>query len=419
MTDGQIEFNAGAPIQLLLKRWRMLVAFLVVGGIAGIIYTQFSTAVYASQAVLFLPQSGSGTINPLTGTSNAGQIGNMLKGIIQSRNSQIKIADRLNIKPRDINLNVVVDDKTSQVMIQATHTNKQLSLDVTTQAVLALKAIRREVNTELGNTRALLLQQAVSERELELAEAQRKLIDFQKNMKTAPDPNAPYSGVRVIQELRTVETELEKLNQELQFRLDAYRRTAESAIQMPTELPMEEERQRLEQLEFELNIQEIEFGPRHPTIVKLKEQIRVAREALQNQISDYLESLDQGLPTDIIGLEARKRVLEWQKETLEELSASAPEEAVEFAVLQGEVDAQATLLKQARAQLEEARFDTQVDRINWSVLDEPYTNNTPINKSKFRNGAVGGFLGVVIAILFVLATQARRPRRRTLPTPPA
>ena len=415
MTDGQIEINAGAPIQLLTKKWRFLALFLVLGGIGGLIYTQISKPIYASRAVLFLPQNNASAVNPLTGTTGAAQVGMMLKGIIESRNSQQKISQRLEIDPREIDLNIVVDDKISQVQIQATHESKDTALAITTQAVLALKAIRQEVNSELGN--ANLLQQAVTERETELAEAQRKLIDFQKKMKTAPDPNAPYSGVRVIQELRTVETELEKLNQELEFRLEAYRRTAESAITMPTELPMEAERQRLEQLEFELSLQEVEFGPKHPTIVKLKEQIKVAREALQNQIADYLQSLDEGLPTDIVSLEARKKVLEWQKETLEELSAAAPEEAVEFAVLQGEVDAQATLLKQARAQLEEARFDTQVDRINWSVLDEPYINNQPVNKSKFRNGAVGGFLGVVVAIMLVLIGNSRKPRRRpAIPT---
>jgi xanthine dehydrogenase YagR molybdenum-binding subunit len=83
------------------------------------------------------------------------------------------------------------------------------------------------------------------------------------------------------------------------------------------------------------------------------------------------------------------------------------QEAAEYVRLYREVQGAGEIVQTLRENFERARTEAQVDKVRWSVLDQPYLEDKPNNKNYVRNVAVGAIAGIFIGSVWAVR---RRPR---------
>lgn len=399
MNDGQVEWDAGMPLQRIMRNKVLIWGFVIAGVIAMAAYDRLAPPLYGANMTILLPPSTETSSNPLAKLVKDTQSpGDILAGILNSRNMRTRLGTKYNRDPRKVEIKVENVANEGQLKISASDRSKDVALGMVVAAESELKRIRQEQNSQLSNTRSVLLKKQVEIRESKLYEVTQRLVKYQTEMKTAPDPLTPYMGTKTLVDMNMAKLELKKLDEEIAYKTASYRKQARMSATLPTQLPINDDRKKVQEIELELRTQQIVYGDSHPTIVRLKEQLKIAKQALQKSAAEQMQSLSMGLPSDLIELGARREVLRIQVQTLTEMSKNAPQEAVNMAALQAELQSQAALLQQAKAQYEQVLMDGQVDRVAWSTLDQPYLEPEPVNRALPRAVIMGAFLGFLLGV---------------------
>ena len=139
-------------------------------------------------------------------------------------------------------------------------------------------------------------------------------------------------------------------------------------------------------------------------------QIVIANEQLNKELSSVLKGLDERVDPSVSDLYTRKQVLEAQIAMLSSQQKIVSEETKTFANLLREVTVLTTVTSTVREQYEKSRTEAEVDKIKWSVLDAPFTEEKPVNKSYVKNGAIGLFISVLLFPLFSTLLNLLRKR---------
>ncbi len=164
--------------------------------------------------------------------------------------------------------------------------------------------------------------------------------------------------------------------------------------------------------EYDLRIAEVKLGPEAPEVVRLRRELTITRAQLQKEISNYLKSVSSNVDATIVQLEAQRIVLEWRVSSVQEMAKAAPDEAAQLQRRLREVGALTQVLSALRQQYELKKID-EVGDVSWSVLEPPFfTDEEPINKQFGRNGIVGFFLGMFLAVTVIILRQRGRSHRK-------
>jgi len=331
-------------------------------------------------------------------------------GILDSYPARRSLAETAKIELKDLEEKYDLQSSPveSQVRIAVKDENKKLALEMV-QA--ALDHLRSTVNTtvaSMASREAEFLQQALSERERDLAIAEERLVEFTRSAKTSLSPENPLSGVSVVARQRELGIALERKEEQIKAAKNQAQRRAEPSAEIPLGIPsIEEWRKRVETLEYDLNLKRISLGDQAPEVVGLKESLTITRKSLQEAVQNYLKANRLNLSDDLARLESERQVLAWELETLGKIAESAPTEATQYSMLLRNVRSITESISSLRAQFEAARVKAEVERARWSVLVEPYIEDEPMPRGTTRNAALGGVLGAGLAALWALA---RRPK---------
>lgn len=147
------------------------------------------------------------------------------------------------------------------------------------------------------------------------------------------------------------------------------------------------------------------LGENHPTMVKLKSELRAARGRLQTEIKTITDGVNNTAELS----KERERDLANTLEQQKNLVLNMKNEHDRIAVLQREVESAQTTYNAALNQLNTTSMQSVVDQSNVAIVDRatvPVSQSSPIASKNLALGAIAGLLlGVGLAILMEMFTR--------------
>lgn len=418
-----------AKLLSVLWQHRLVILLTMLAAVGGaLLKTWRAKPLYGAQATILLPAGGGSQMSLIAAAlgvnvgSEAGSPLRMYEVLLESRRARRYVAQRLGVPERLVRqmARIDIDIPTNTITLATRCPTPRQALRAAGLYISALRDLNRTLSLPLARTQADVLRQQLDAKSAELRRAEDALQRFQERAKTAPDlalgtdSTAPR-GNRFAQQLRQAEVDLAATKIALTMARQQAEKLAQPGEKLPAELPPAADwRDKLANLEYDLKVEELTYGPDAPSVVKLKKQVEITRTALHQEVSRYLAAVREGLDPKLADLETQRVKLEAQTRALRRLAAEAPAEAVESARLTREVMALSVLVQQLRTQYQAALVQVSSDPNRWEVLDEPelLNNGRPVNKDPKRLAAVamlaGLALGCVIAVMRSGAKAAMR-----------
>ncbi|MDW8320129.1 MAG: Wzz/FepE/Etk N-terminal domain-containing protein [Armatimonadota bacterium] len=419
------------------RRKLMVAAITVICVVIGVLATWLPAPVYEASSVLLFPAGGGSSLAGLAQSlgislpSGASPPIKMYRAVIESDRIRRLIAKQVDIAPVQLmQMTVVRDDaQASSITIAVRHTDPRVAQQVARLYISALATLNRELNLPLARNQVEFLEKELALRTKQLREAENQLLQFQQRL--VQEGGAPSGGagsavsipsgfpVRVpgagsgldstyLQQLNAARLQLKQIQQQIAAARQAAQRAAKSATDLPEDLPPAADwRQKLAQLEYELRVAELTYGPDAPNVVKLKRQIDLTRQQLRKEIDNYLQAVNMNLDPNLAPLELQRVGLEAQIAALQQLATRAPEDTLKMQRLAREVATLNEIVQQLRIALEQARMEMSRDPNRWEVLEAGTLKEKPVNKRWKLNLALSLAGGVMVGTLVVLITARR------------
>ncbi|MCU0317416.1 MAG: Wzz/FepE/Etk N-terminal domain-containing protein [Fimbriimonadaceae bacterium] len=409
------ELDHSLFLEKLRARWPVVAGSTLLVAAAALLYTVTNQPEWEARSSLLVamnegmrtPQAP-GALAALTQTASPLSL---LKGVAVSRRVEAELLKVAPMEPRTMRRIYSVTDltKENQLILSARSKDREKAMEIVKTAIASMEEIGREIGFSNAQREVKYLEGAIEARTKELTAAQSRLASFQRSMKAPFDPEEPGTISNYQGRLREATLEYEAVNRQINLLRAKARRAAGKATTAPTSIPsVAEWRKRLIEQEYELRIAETTLGPENPRLTQLREQVRITKDTLSKEVSRYLTTIDAAIDPELASLEGRKIILEDQKKVFQELAEAAPTEAQTFSKLLYEVQMIQAALTQLRTAFEQARTNAEVDRVRFSVLDQPAIDPEPTNKNYGRNGSLGAILGLILGALVVAALPLRK-----------
>ena len=399
----------------------------------GVLATWLPKPVYEASSTLLFPAGGA---SPLAGIAQSFGISlpsggtaplKMYRAVLESARLREMISQETGIKAKKLqSMTTVKDDaQASLITVLVRHEDPATAQKVAKLYIRSLARLNKELNLPLARNQVEFLERELSLRTKQLREAETRLLDFQRRMvgeggapssasTSVPTPMGGLAGlpsVRVsggalgfdtayLQQLNSARLQLNQVQQQIAAAREAAQRVAQSATELPADLPPAALwRAKLTELEYELRVAELTYGPDAPNVVKLKKEIELTRQQLRREIENYLKAVNMNVDPNLAPLELQRVGLEAQVNALQQLAARAPEDTLQLQRLAREVSTLNELVQQLRVALEQARMEMSRDPNRWEVLEEGRLREGAINKRWIRNSALGFAIGMIISTM--------------------
>ena len=412
----------------------------------GVLATWLPKPVYEASSTLLFPAGGA---SPLAGIAQSFGINlpsggtaplKMYRAVLESARLREMISQETGIKAKKLqSMTTVKDDaQASLITVLVRHEDPATAQKVAKLYIRSLARLNKELNLPLARNQVEFLERELSLRTKQLREAETRLLDFQRRMvgeggapssasTSVPTPMGGLAGlpsVRVsggasgfdtayLQQLNSARLQLNQVQQQIAAAREAAQRVAQSATELPADLPPAALwRAKLTELEYELRVAELTYGPDAPNVVKLKKEIELTRQQLRREIENYLKAVNMNVDPNLAPLELQRVGLEAQVNALQQLAARAPEDTLQLQRLAREVSTLNELVQQLRVALEQARMEMSRDPNRWEVLEDGRLKEEPVNKRWMFNTALAMVSGGMLGVLVVVLTLPRGERQR-------
>jgi len=407
------DINLGPTLQFLASRWKPIfaVGFLFAAG--GAVATIVAKPIWAAKATLILPPGEGGAAAALG--IGAAKPSAILQGVLGSRPVKTEVAKVANLSMREVEEMVKFesDDDQGQLSYIVESEDRELATKMVNTALTSLERTRSRVSYAMAGRTANLLERVVSDKKRSLDEAEQAVLSFQKRAKSVPDLSKPFSGGSYLARLKEAQFNLLTVDKQIEATRSTLARRAQASADIPLVAPSDQNagavswRDRLVQLEYDLQVAEIAKGPMAPDVLRLKEQIGITKQRAQSEVSKYLQGLQQGLDRNVAELEAKKMLLQQEIQYLQQISAVAPTEDAIVQRLLRNVRLREEEYKAVVLLLNEAQLKAQVDKLEWSVLAPAYIEDKPVNKRPVRTSLTWFVFGALITGGTLLVRRSR------------
>ncbi len=406
----------------------------------GVLATWLPAPKYEAYSVLLFPAGGTSSLAGLAqslGISlpapGAAPL-KMYRALLESARIREWISQQTGIAPKDLMrmTNVIDDQPASLVKVSVTHKNPRVAQKVAVLYVTALGELNRELNLPLVRNQVDFLEKELALRTKQLREAEGELLEFQRKLVSEGGAPSAVSGGGIsasaasplrtlgmsgggvdssyLQQLNSARMQLQQVQQQIATARQAASQLAKSPADLPADLPPAAQwRAKLSELEYELRVAELTYGPDAPNVVRLKKQIELARQQLRKEIDNYLRAVNMSVEPNLAPLELQRVGLEAQIQALQRLAERAPEDTLHLQRLAREVSTLNDIVQQLRISLEQARMEMSRDPNRWEVLEKGTLKEEPVNKRWKLNIALAFTGGLVLGCLYVIV--ARKPAR--------
>ena len=438
MTD---ESQNVPPTPSVLRKWPMLLVGALIGAVVSVGVTLVRPAEYAGHMTVFFPSrpsvlgsntlvdSGGGAL-ALAGGGGATPL-RVFQAFLESETAVRDICASLKIPRKDFNESrgIFADPRTSLLSVTYTNTKPEFARKVLQSHVQELQRINSKVSYSTVKDDLRVLKDRMDAARKRIDELQTQLVSAQRTTISAPTLAAGPDGVTSTpggwaQLLIKLQLDQDRIDRTLTSS-KALVQTLSRSPNLPSDLPpVKRLRPRILDLTYEIETKRRTLGPEAPEVTRLEDQLQVAQNELQKEIKAYLQGVNQNLiePTTSTGpsigtepettedaglpkLLTRRVANEAQIAALRRLADAAPAESMKLNKLYGQIGLQSTIVQTLTNQYLTASLQAQRDPNRWVVLDDPYVDEKPTNKSFSRMGLMGALLGALAALLLVM----RRP----------
>jgi uncharacterized protein involved in exopolysaccharide biosynthesis len=402
------------------KAW-LVCSVAVITVIVGILKMTTESPIWEAKTVIVFPSRSAGASGAaaLLGSSNTRDIINMFGEILRSQNLIDKLALQTKLDKSQLRNTITVKEKAlmSTIELTVTDSDKKRVAKISQSAIDALRSIVKDLNIPSAEQELKIVQDELVKKTAELNHAEVLLQKFLENATTAPSVSLSPSGATSISTTQWA-------NQENKLKLDLI--ATESAIKkimlqarelnthsegIPTGIGVIDEwRNKLVSLQYDLKVKQISLGDASPEIVRLKEQIRVAEEQLKSEISSNYKSAQLGVANNLSELMIKKAATQGELQGIQKITKLAPKEAMEYQRLSREVAILSQAIQELRVKSESTKFLISRDPNNWSVLDNAVVSDKPTNKSFVKRAVVSCFVGLILGVVLALLFS-RTPKK--------
>lgn len=421
------------------QRKRTVAVVTVICVLIGLLATWLPAPVYEASSTLLFPAGGASSLAGLAQSlgisipSGGAAPIKMYRAVLESDRIRGLVAGQAHVSPKLLlQATVVKDDpQASLITVSVRHRDPRVAQRIAKLYVSTLATLNRELNLPLVRNQVEFLEKELALRTKQLREAENRLLQFHQQMVQeggAPSPSGgtsvgifPASPLRALggsmsgldssylQQLNAAHLQLKQVQQQIVAARQAAQQAAKSATNLPADLPLAAPwRQKLTELEYELRVAELTYGPDAPNVVRLKKQIELTRQQLRKEIDNYLQAVNMNLDPNLAPLELQRVGLEAQIAALQRLAVRAPEDTLKLQRLTREVTTLNDIVQQLRLNLEQARMEMSRDPNRWEVLEEGTLKEEPVNKRWKLNIALGLAGGLMLGVLVVLVTKPTR-----------
>lgn len=409
----ETEIDLRSSLAALGRSWKALLLAVVVGGGGGALFVLLSPPIYRAQMSLLTITENEAAAEAMASAILPGapdpQL--ILKGVVLSNSSLTAISKTTGIAKRDLEEGLILetDGPRAQVAISWEDRDDKLALKVIEAAKSTLSDLQKKVAFTSARQEANNIEAAIKQKDEELSRAEASLAEYQRTMKAPIAANDLSSVALFFRQKKDLELQLGTAKRQLAQAQQRANITADQA-ELPNAVPTAQLwRQKLAETEHQLRVTQITKGPLDPDVVRLKKEVAETKSRLEREVQDYLMSVREGIDVGVAAYQAQIVVLEWQIAQIEETYKNAPEEAIELTRRAREVETLGAVLQELRLQYEKAKVRAEVDRVRWSVLDDPYLFDRPTNK---RYGRTAGLSALVVGLLVAFGIVLRaRPGR--------
>lgn len=399
----------------------------------GVLYTWLPAPVYEAYSTLLFPAGGTSSLLGLAQSlgisvpSGGAPSLKMYRAVLESDRIRQRISRQTGIPPKKLMRMTSIRDDTQAnlITVSVKHQDPQTAQRIARLYISTLGALNRELNLPLVRNQVEFLEKELALRTKQLREAENRLLEFQRKMVSeggAPSAlgggslslsSSPLRGLSAggtgvdstyLQQLNAAQLQLQQVHQQIARARESARQAARSAMELPADLPPASQwRAKLTELEYELRVAELTYGPDAPNVVRLKKQIELTRQQLRKEIDNYLQAVNMNLDPNLAPLELQRIGLEAQVSALQRLASRAPEDTVKLQRLAREVSTLNEIVGQLRISLEQTRMEMSRDPNRWEVLENGTLKEEPVNKRWKLNIALsltgGLMLGTLVALL--------------------
>jgi len=366
---------------------------------AGTVWGVFKKPVAdVSCSILLQPKMGDAKSALAELTSDAASPMMVLKGTMESHAFLSKVSELTGETEKSLEKNLQVKPIAKELRLELSYRHPQSSegLKVLSSALGVLSDETLRLSESFGTQQASGLKKLIDQRVTELSQATRKLADFQKTFKSSLDP------VKARQSVIGLRLKYESAKS----RLDSYTQQQEKRLANPElgdwNLSLQKLRGEKEKAANELKLAQVKFGDENPDVMALKQQLKIAQDAFDSEVSRIIESEQKNLVTQSATLRASAAELAKQLSLAEQNERMSAEESLTMAKLKTEVETITLVLKGLRASYEQARITGAGSPGTWAVLDPPYVLPEPTTSEKvlkYGGLAVFGYLGLIVLFI--------------------
>jgi len=152
------------------------------------------------------------------------------------------------------------------------------------------------------------------------------------------------------------------------------------------------------------------FTPDYPPLAQLQAKANATRARLNDEVRSVRETIESGYRTALAKESALRSELDEQKQEALKLNDAA----VQYAVLQREVDTNRQLIDQVLQKIKDVSLEAESDTSNAIIVDNAEPPEIPSSPKKMHEIAQGGLVGLVFGIMLSLGVEYMRD---TLSTP--
>ncbi len=405
--------KAPMPILAALMARKLLALGIVVGAVAiGVGWTLLKPAEWRASATLLLPrddQAASGLAASAIPGLSQDPI-RTISGVLESRRALDGVMAETKQEREDLDYVVKTDPATGQIAISWIHRDKELAVKVVESLIAQLRAIEAEVGFTVADREAANLEAALRSRQDAVLGIEARLLEFAETSTTAPDSEKPLSSLAYVRQLNELQIELASLEQQLLTTSQNKARAASQGGDLPNDVSddVAKWRRQLDDDKHALELLKISLADTAPEVQAAAKKVKATQEELDRQVAKAVRANQEGIDSEHRNLLSRKASVEAKIKELEPLVAVAPQEGVAYQRLLSEYQQAGSTLEQARQRYEAARLRSEAMRVRWTMLDEPYIEEKPTNKSLTTAGLQFGALGLVLAALAAWWTS-RKP----------
>ncbi|MEI7831959.1 MAG: hypothetical protein WCJ56_02005 [bacterium] len=320
---------------------------------------------------------------------------------------------------RDDDLYKIIDNvismkvgKNGELVIAVTGTNAKFANMLAQTVVDELGALTDALRLDPADESMVFFQQQVNDANSKFAEAQKNLMEFQKerNIVSLPDQAralaAQYSQLQIDVSQAELTAQIandqyKKASKNAGFMIENFVDPISSNGSSGSSLAMLYKK--VKDLESEKAILLTKLTESHPDVQNKSSQLEDARKMLDDEVQRQKELLKGNVSPGVLDLAANAFLtgarVDGLKVALAEMEAQVktlPEQEASYARLSAEVDATSDAVKMYRSELEKARILSKDNGHVFEVLDTPDVPTQPNPGGRLKTIAIFALLGLLL-----------------------